>query len=547
MRAAVYALVVAVGDDNRAVEPYGFRRAHQAGAFTQARLMDVGAFGRAAKDRGILTWIGSTLREGLEELDRLGVLRPVLFDLDDDGHVFRDEVGFEPWETYEVRGPHGYVAVHACYSEWQLLYLKDAIETGQARVPIEWVLDEGRKVSPLWREWFEGQDARRRAMDDAWRQRLLLLIRLQDRYIPTVRGTLTKTTTSLVYDPRVGERVDPYPDTVRRFRPKDVLDELRLNPEEVKAIYDQVALHGIMRDPLKSFHDLFRMAPYRERAKLKRGARCAQDAFDAAEMIRRFYHDLTGELLPRPDAMTDASDGSWRTRLYGHEPRLVYDRHDLQVALRIAHLDPHIVHIVVEGKSDEILFHDLIEALAGRPPDAMGITFSNLDGVGRARLHGRILRIAKTLARFPILVADREGDIERDVEILKRDGLLTDETTFLWNASLEEDNFTDEELVAVAARLAMEQGATLTLTGRELREAADRPNGRGEQDSTGLAESLRKLAASPEHGSVLIPKPDLARGLVGFLVEELQNADDTDDVFERRPVLNVVASIIRVA
>jgi Overcoming lysogenization defect protein-like, TOPRIM domain len=322
---------------------------------------------------------------------------------------------------------------------------------------------------------------------------------------------------------------------------------LRLTTDEVKAVYDQLAWHGNKQDPLRSFHDLFRMAPDRERAKLRRGARRAQDAFDAAEMIRRFYHDLTGELLPRPDAMTDASDGSWRTRLYGHEPRLGYDRHDLQVALRVAHLDPHIVHVVVEGKSEEILFKYLIESLTGRAADTMGITFSNLEGVGHARLHRRILRIAKTLARFPILVADREGDIERDVADMQRDGLLTDETTFLWDDSLEEDNFTADELVAVASGLAEGQGATLTLTGGELREAADREKARGDKDAKGLAEVLRKLAASPEHGSAVITKPDLARALARALVDELRNADDAEAVFKRRPLLDIVASIIRVA
>lgn len=165
----VYALDVAVHDHDQAVERYGFRRAHEAGAFMQARLMDMTAFGRAAQDRDILTWIGSTLRDGLEDLDRLGALRPVLFDLGDEGQLFRDEVGFEPWATYEVRGPHGYAATHAYYSEWQLLYLKDAIESGQARVPIEWFLDGDRRVSPRWRAWFEAQDARRRGIDDAWR------------------------------------------------------------------------------------------------------------------------------------------------------------------------------------------------------------------------------------------------------------------------------------------------------------------------------------------------------------------------------------------
>lgn len=245
--------------------------------------------------------------------------------------------------------------------------------------------------------------------------------------------------------------------------------------------------------------------------------------------------------------MVDASDGAWRVRLYGHEPRLGYDRHDLQVALRIAHLDPHIVHVVVEGKSDEILFSGLMEKLTGRVPATMGITFSNLEGVGRARLHRRILAIAKTLARFPILVADREGDIERDVALLKHDGLLADETTFLWRTSLEEDNFTEGELVAIATEVAREKGGRLLLSGRELRAAADRQKVRGDKTRRGLAEVLIGLARSPEHGSVVITKPDLARALGDFLLSELRNADDAEAAFKRRPVLDIVASIIRVA
>ena len=144
------------------------------------------------------------------------------------------------------------------------------------------------------------------------------------------------------------------------------------------------------------------------------------------------------------------------------------------------------MHLIVEGESDERVFRGLIEALVGADTESLGISFSNLEGIGRARLYTRIVRLAKTLTGFPVLVADREGDIERDVKLLKKEGLLSEETAFLWEAKLEEDNFTDEELVTVAAQLAEQKGGTLQLDAAELRAVRQSQKERLGEEAQGL-------------------------------------------------------------
>jgi hypothetical protein len=401
-----------------------------------------------------------------------------------------------------------------------------------------------RKITDASRDFYEAQAAWRRQLDDEWRGRILLLVRLQNRYFPLIRGTLTKMTTRLPYDPAVGKHVDAYPDTVRSFEPAAVIEELGVSADDVKEAYDHLAFRGTTADPLRSFYDLFRMAPYREREKLRGAARRSQDAYDAAEMVRRFYDDLTGEILLSPDERTDASGGEWKVRLYGHGPRVSYDRNDLLVALRLHRLDPHIVHVVVEGKSEEVLFGGLIEAISGREASTLGIGFSNLEGVGRTRLYERVLRLAKRASRFPVLVADREGDIERDVELLKAEGLLSEETVFLWNSSIEEDNFTDQELVDCASRIAKRKGGELQLAPEELRAVRESQKERLGDHGEGLAESLCRLARSPERGSVQISKPDLAAELLELLIEEIQKDGDREELFRRRPLLRIVSDII---
>lgn len=145
---------------------------------------------------------------------------------------------------------------------------------------------------------------------------------------------------------------------------------------------------------------LVRMLPHAERMKLKGAALAAQDGYDAADMLRRLYYDLTNELLTAPDDMFDGSGGAWKERVFGHAPRLAFKPQDLHVELLRHRLYPHAVHVVVEGETDELLIRGLVDTIAG-PVEDLGVSFSVLRGTGRVRPLSAVLTAAGRYARFP--------------------------------------------------------------------------------------------------------------------------------------------------
>jgi hypothetical protein len=526
---------------------YSFRAAWEEGAFHQLDLIDHDRFGREAKHRGVSLSIGTALRQQLEELDEAGALRPVAFATSLDAFrpelVFREEREFAAWRTYALEDD-GRTRTRAFYSPWQLLYVEDATELRVASVTVDWLLRPKRGVSDGHRRWYEAQEEHWRTLDDTWRQTILLLVRLQSRYMPLIRGSLTKSNWKMPFDPEKGGHIDPR-EAARSFVPEDVLKDLDLTAEEIKETHRRLAWHGERRDPVTHFYMLLRMSPFDERAKVRGKARQAHDAYDGAEMLRRFYRDVTGQLLPDADEFTDLSGGEWKQRMLGHEPRLSFDHSDLRAVLVRHRLYPHHVHLVVEGETEVLVFRKLIEALGGEI-SRLGVTISTLRGVGRARLHEEILRAAKTFARFPVLVADREGDIERDVAVMKQEGLMTDETVLLWERSFEEDNFTEIELVQMVEEIAADKGAVLSLTPEALRAALMDQQQRGGQRGQGLAEVLRSLARNPGHGAVAISKKELAEKMTSRVLADIEEAGDSELVAERRPALRLVLSILRV-
>jgi hypothetical protein len=529
---------------------YGFRRAHEADAFDQFPLITPSKLHSEARDRGIRCSL-STFVEELERLDREGAFRPVLFEAVDAGGadtiVFRDEQGYVPWSEYAVP-EWGRDAPHPYYSPWQLLYFNDAVELPNVSVQIEWLLDDERRATlgPNWRTILSRQLERWRRLDREWRDVLLVLIRLQGWYGPSVKGTLLKSTVTLVPHPESGEYVDPR-DLGPPFDPHKVLEELGLTQEALKAMHQRLAVHGMMMDggddPLRYWHILFRMAPAKLRAKLRGRARRAQDAYDAAEMLRRFYFELTGELLPNPDEIFDISDKSWRKRLFGRWPTFRYTRADLAVELRRRDLHPHQVHIVVEGDTEEIVCRRVLKELGGMPLNDMGVSVERLFGVGNVRRER--LRALKAFPRFLVFVADREGDMAREVEALKREGVLTDEATYLWDTSFEAANFTDEELVAMIVAISADRGATLTLDAATLRTLYDARRSKAGRDAKGLATFALDLAQRAEYGSVNASKTELADRMAALILDDLRQ-HDAEEVSARRPIASMLISVFRV-
>ena len=80
------------------------------------------------------------------------------------------------------------------YCQWQLLYVKDAVSLVTAEVSLDWLLDDDRRATlgEGYRSWYSKREEQRRSLHDQRRTLVLLLVRLQSRYAPLIKGTLTK-------------------------------------------------------------------------------------------------------------------------------------------------------------------------------------------------------------------------------------------------------------------------------------------------------------------------------------------------------------------
>jgi hypothetical protein len=192
----------AAAADGQTTLNYGFRRAHETNAFDQFPLITPSKLRSDARDRGIQCSL-STFMEELERFDREGAFSPILFEAvgtdGADAIVFRDECDYLPWSQYAVDDGRA-AAPRPYYSPWQLLYFNDAVELPKTSVPVEWLLDDEQRatVGPNWRTFLGKQLERWRQLDCEWRGILLVLLRLQSRYGPSIKGTLLKSTVSLV-------------------------------------------------------------------------------------------------------------------------------------------------------------------------------------------------------------------------------------------------------------------------------------------------------------------------------------------------------------
>ncbi len=78
------------------------------------------------------------------------------------------------------------------YSPWQILYVRDAVTFGLVDVEIELLLDDSEaallRTHELLRDILTTHQAHWRRLDESWRTMIKLLVRLQNRYWPLIRG-----------------------------------------------------------------------------------------------------------------------------------------------------------------------------------------------------------------------------------------------------------------------------------------------------------------------------------------------------------------------
>ena len=232
-----------------------WRQLYESGAFFQHELRPDGYLKKEGQLRGLPR--GLLDRKDFEQWDEHGVLLPVGFAktayvsgmttpaVPSAEFAFREEqAAYQLWERH-AWDAYGHAEVSPLYTPWQLLPLADAVEVGRAKVPLPVMLRQPRHrtyfdgVRLLLREpareswerfrtlvrtpgrdkwaeslrWFyEEQNRQWTHLHAWWEPTLKVLVRLQNRYYPRVRGTA-----NLLGD-ETGRWFDPEDD--REFAPQ---------------------------------------------------------------------------------------------------------------------------------------------------------------------------------------------------------------------------------------------------------------------------------------------------------------------------------------
>ena len=335
----------------------------------------------------------------------------------------------------------------------------------------------------------------------------------------------------MLHDAETGELVDAVDLEHRATTAAEVLEALGLSKEDIRQEYEWLAHRAQSTDPNARLYEVLRLEPRRIRETDRGISRQALDFYDAAEVFRRFYRDLTGDLLPDADQL-DAGRNE-EPRQLGREPG------HLTVALRRHSLYPHRLHMIVEGETEVCLVKKLFEGFAGRPWAGAGLEITDLGGDKLESSRPMIEGFAVYADKLALLL-DSENDVERITRHLKETGVVPDLDVHLCQPSLEEENFTPDELVQIAQSLARKSGHELRLTSEELVAGVESHN-RGRKNRKGMASVLRDMARNPKHGAITINKPDLAGAMADFLFDDIKQAPGKhDEVAEKRPIVRWV-------
>lgn len=495
-----------------------WRELYSEGAFAQRELASESSFRSAARDRGTFLGIGHS---NLEELDAKDVLRPIGFALagyfsgftvpaEDPAYIrFVDEGERQPWGTYEWHheAEPEYANVSPLYSGWQLVYVDD--------------LSEGA--------------------DEAWRATTKVLVALQNRYWPTTTGQ-----ERVVADPDSDSWITAGPDP-EDFDPAATLTKLGSTPEELLALYQFLVERGLDRDPQDGLTLLRRARPRAFHTRWRGLPLRAQDCFDAAEVLRQFLVDLTGEPPERPAGWPMDGRQHERGVLYDRGPGTPWSAEEIKRQLLTAELYPHGVHVIGEGDSEKILVEWIVEALVG-PQLLDEIAFHDLGGSGSA---AQVEPLAQAFAGYAVscaVIVDREGQMAEYVGTAIEAGGLNEKDVLLFDDSLEASNTTSEELIATAQAMGRdrpegEDPIEFELSGEELDAYHHgRLSRTSRKNPPGKADSLLVLVRRKTDQRLSIDKLDFVERLGKMIAEELVEADaeQLEDIKQRRPIVGFV-------
>lgn len=570
---------------------FTYRDAFDEHCFVQVPLLTLDAFRRGAEKRGLMQWT-TFERAAWETLDREDLLPPVAYALDGHFHGFeltgiregwvlvRDGVGFIPWSELKVRSDQaGGNGVYPLYSHWQYLslsvverHLRPSYSMRNLRDGLPAYYDALRRAATT-----EPDVARQRSIARDLRSRELELTRIGSVVWPVVRQGK--------YSAGHGDfdAADAFEFTHQEQRRLDFAAEAKrcgLDAEALKKRYEQYATQADRLDPVRDwFYLVDQLDRIRQEAVTGEALR-TRDLYDAAETMRLWHAQVTGDPLPALDEPSRAINPE-RAKISLFGTRNIHgNREALPAILEHYGLYPWRVQLIVEGQSDTAALRKLLSEW-GWTFERLGIRVMEARGSSLPKNVDHLLAEFRGYANYYLLVFDNEGNALKLVQKLldagviegasreqvssalraaseraRKRGAPTDDERatalreerdvvrrleehkpgeapefMIWRKDMEADNFTLDEVCHVVEQHARKTIPGFVLDRSEIQNTVD-------TGDTALAEVV--LGAAGAHDPPLrLSKKTLAEMLMQYALDHPELRGQT------RPILDLAEHLIR--
>lgn len=249
----------------------------------------------------------------------------------------------------------------------------------------------------------------------------------------------------------------------------DLLGTHSMTMEQLSGWRSRILLDASNCDPASGLYLLMRSMPFDQRDRFRGRLRLAYDLYEVSELIRLFLEETSGQPLVKEWDPNGNPDTPWVKRIYGSQPRFG-EPSFLRPVVRHFGIDPAFrVRWLVEGQTEAGFILRYVERLGANVEQFVTIRGFGGDGAFQkespaidADLEG-----AKQEQCFVTLTFDESSRARRRLNDLLKAGLVN--FPFVLNKpDFELDNFTVEQLVAVALSWASELEYSVGLTQEDL-------------------------------------------------------------------------------
>lgn len=479
--------------------------------------------------------------EVIDKFYTINFIKDELTELYSEGYLWDPrEKPFEKWENYYVNNE---IAVISYYSLFQLFSLKKLLDKTNVTLDIS-----------FWTECSENQiqlDSDKLLMltdfykwpisDDSQRYLLPYLCQIiSNRYYP-----ITQT------DQRLYKVKWPSPyinwdwqEFSQKWNSKEVSSLLNIDINLVKKWQDEIAATALIVDPLEKWYPLISFVCLDKKKKLKNHALLAQIFYSMEHMIRLFYKDITGEIIP---SIEDKYFGRRGSRKYFDTENKMKQ---MEYTINRYHLNsrPKLI-LVLEGKGEEEQIPRLASEILGYSFPSVGIEVINLEGVGNFTgqkgkdKYGALARFIDDhhhRGTFVYVILDREGggDKVKDKLIKKQSAYypkrtITKEEYFcIWEKNIEFDNFSGAEIAYALTELC---GQRYLFTAEDISII--------KSDFSHKGDILSELYF--EKTEYHLNKPELLKIMCDGIINNADN--EFIDGMPQHPIINIIKNIIELA